>query len=226
MALNAYTLSGARPEDGIAIAYTRARYPQVHLGKAGVPGFHNSIWLGVEGTRFPSINQDRLVAAEPCTVPGDSFQRLVRLNGWCGVLVRIIAKDLDFKVRAFSRDLSFHSGGVSLTIRPLSRFGDLGAWQLRDELFAIPEGQYVLVSDKRRGLVALECKGGELLMRQASREEVVAYVHGYGLVQKYGSPLQWALKNLIALDARVEALDIASRCRHLLTEPQRIYLSL
>jgi hypothetical protein len=167
-----------------------------------------------------------LMAARPYSIPGDRHSRLVEIGDWVGIVIRVIAKNLDFGLQPLAEGLSFWSGCESLTIYPLARYGKPSEWRVRDELYALSEGESILVGDRYKGIMVLACINGELVMRPATREEVVAFVLGYasGTASRYQGAVSWSFDNLVALGAYSEASEIAGNSPNFLTRGQLVSL--
>jgi len=225
--VNAFTLSKREPEQGIAIVLpdsgkNRLRHPEVQLGTGDRPK-----WLQLDkDAGKPRYAGNTLLAAQPLLVSDNRFPLLARLTDWSGILVRIVAKDLDFDLIPHANDLSFWAGGESLLHHAIARFGKPSEHEVRDELFAIPDHGYIFVCDRHGSVQFLRNVDQKPFMHPATRAEVVEYIYDYGMGihASNGGGIQWSVRNLIALEAMPEAAAVGCRNPGVLTSRQREHI--
>lgn len=213
--VNAYTLSERTPRSGIAVVFPKPGHPEIRLGNAAVEGEYRRVLLGLGGADMPCCVLDQMESAQTRKLPGDHRTHLVHHDGRRCIVLRIIARELDFGLPPLARGLFFWPGGEGMRGHlPIARFGRPGETTVRDEIFIINEGQHIFVGDTRSSIIVLSCVNSVPVTRPATRAEVIEFVFDYGMHVHSANTgaLIWTLNNLFALGALTKAGEVGGAC--------------
>ena len=216
---NCFTLTRAIPFRGIEGIVVRGGKSYLDLSD----GLGEQVSLPVgHGSRevIPHLSGVKLLQAD--AVFDEETKKIVGLVKSVGrqvALLRVKTLELDFgdKYRQLRENFASSSlwlGGEGVRV-PFAQSGDRRGFD-QDQLFALSEGDRLLVVDKFARVIVYFIRGGAFMVKQAVDADVVAHINGRAPYMDSLKEVGWGLKILLALDATDKRADkLIARAREL-----------
>lgn len=192
--INCYTLHANIPSQGI-------RLSRNNRGHWGVTMGNNKgmfIRLGDErGENRPMIRDRKVARAQGYTAPAGYKKLVLPKADWQGLLIRIIAQNLDFEIDPLVKNLNLNPGGEGIPV-----FAQQGAHRdgfNKDQLFSLENGQRIFAIDQKAAVITITCQEGIPIVRPAERAELIKYITAYGLQANVETAVRWAFYTLSTL---------------------------
>ena len=188
--INCFTLHTETPTKGI-------RLTRNNRGKWGVTVGNNKgafVRLGdVNGENRPQVRDRKIMRAMGYTAEAGFKKFVAAPNGWQGMIIRILAQNLDFDIDPFVSGLSLNPGGEGAPV-----FIQQGGHRdpLKDQLFCLEHGQRILVVDRKSAVMTIACEDGTPIVRPAERKELIQHITAYGLQTNMETAVRWAYHTL------------------------------
>ena len=153
---------------------------------------------------MPQLKATTISRADPVLDEHNRIVGLVRNRGAYVVLLRIKTLELDLgnkykpPVDNFPANL-FWRGGEGVRI-PFVQTGDRRGFD-QDQLFALKEGDSILVADKLTRVVVFFVQKGTLRWKQAQKLDVLDHIRARAPYMTRRKEVGWGLKVLYAIDA-------------------------
>ena len=188
--INCYPLHADTPTKGIRLTRNRRGYWGVTVGN-NKGAF---VRLGdVNDENRPQVRDRKIMRAMGYVAEGGFKKFVAAPDEWQGIVLRILAQNLNFEIEPFVPGLSLNPGGEGTPA-----FVQQGAHRdpLKDQLFCLEQGQRILVVDRKAAVMTITCQNGMPVVHPTERRELIQNITTYGLQVNVETAVRWAYHTL------------------------------